>query len=78
LSAFLRTIVVQLCTMPDEPNEHFLLVVWRCPRTVRISYTASSVISTFFPGLRFAFTGPLTFPREKPEVQLVRLIPNRR
>jgi hypothetical protein len=45
---------------------------------VPISYTVSSVISNFFPGLRFAFTGPLTFPREKPELQLVRLIPNRR
>jgi hypothetical protein len=34
-----------------------------------------SVISNFFPGLRFAFTGPLTFPREKPELQLVKRIP---
>jgi len=45
---------------------------------VRIGYTEASVISNFFPGLRFAFTGPLTFPREKPELQLERLILNRR
>ena len=32
----------------------------------------------FLSWTRFAFTGPLTFPREKPELQLVRLIPNRR
>jgi hypothetical protein len=40
-------------------------------KTVRISYTVLSVISNFFPGLRFAFTRPVTFPHEKPELQMV-------
>ena len=64
--------------MRDEPNSGPSWEFGDEAELLRISYTVLPVIWNFFPGLRFAFTGPLTFPREKPELQLVRLIPNRR